>query len=99
MASAARIGDSILPHDCWSGGVISSGSGDVLINGKPAARIGDSGTPHTWTCPDSKPPHGVVISSGSGSVLINGKPAARIGDGTACGSSISAGSGNVLIGG
>ena len=99
MASASTIGDAILPHGCWSGGVISSGSPDVLINSKPAATIGDSGTPHTWICANPPPPHSVTISSGSGSVLINGKPVARIGDATDCGSTISSGSGDVLIGG
>lgn len=99
MASSSRVGDSIAPHGCWSGGAVSSGSSNVLVNGKPAARISDSGTPHGWICPESNPPHGVVISGGSGSVFINGMSAARIGDATGCGSMISSGSSNVLMGG
>lgn len=99
MPSASTVGDAIAPHGCWSGGTISAGSGDVLINGKPAARVADPGTPHSWICPKPPPPHGVAISGGSGTVLINGKPAARIGDPTDCGSTVSSGSGNVIIGG
>ena len=99
MSGISTVGDPIAPHGCWSGGVISSGSPDVLINGKPAARVGDSGTPHSWICPKSKPPHEVILSSGSSTILINGKPAARIGDSTSCGSVIIAGSANVIAGG
>jgi uncharacterized Zn-binding protein involved in type VI secretion len=84
-----------MPHDGWSGGVITSGSNDVLINGKPASTVGDSGTPHTK--PDNAP-HGVIISSGSSSVLINGKPAAFIGSAASCGSTVSSGSPDVIIG-
>ena len=99
MPAAARLSDPIAPHGCWSGGVISGASGDVLINGIPAARLGDPGTPHSWICPKPPPPHGVTISAGSGTVLINGKPAARVGDSTGCGTVISGGSGTVIIGG
>lgn len=98
MSSASTIGDSIAPHGCWSGGVITGGSSNVLFNGKPAASISSPGTPHDWTCSDPPPPHNVFISEGSGTVLINGKPAARIGDSTNCGSVISSGSANILIG-
>jgi uncharacterized Zn-binding protein involved in type VI secretion len=98
MPSVARVGDAIAPHGCWSGGVITSGSPDVIIEGSPAARVGDSGTPHSWICPNPPGPHGVVISAGSGTVLINGQPAARVGDATACGSVVSAGAGTVIAG-
>ena len=98
MPSASTIGDSTIPHPCWSGGTISSASPDVLINGKPAAFKGSAGTPHSWTCPDGGGPHGVVISAGSGTVMINGKPSARVGDPTGCGSMVGSGSGDVIIG-
>lgn len=91
----ARVGDSTIPHGGWSGGVIIAGSGDVLINGIPAARVGDPGTPHTKP---SNSPHGVVISGGSGTVLVNGVPLARIGDPASCGSAIGSGSADVLAG-
>lgn len=99
MPSASTIGDAILPHGCWSGGTITGGSGDVLVNGKPVARVGDPGSPHSWICPKPPPPHPVSISGGSGSVLVNGMPVARVGDPTSCGTTISSGSGDVLIGG
>ena len=97
MPSASTVGDSILPHDCWSGGTISSGSGDVLLNGKLAATVGDSGTPHSWVCPGSAPPHPVTIISGSSSVLVNGKPMAFIGSETDCGTFVGSGSPDVII--
>ena len=98
MPSASVLGDPILPHACWSDGVISAGSPDVLIGGKPASFEGCAGTPHSWTCPDGGGPHPVKISAGSGTVMINGKPATRIGDPTDCGSAVSAGSADVVIG-
>lgn len=58
-------------------GPITSGSYNVLIGGKPAARKGDS-----ITCSS----HGIAsIIEGSTSVLINGICAARMGDKTSCG--------------
>ena len=92
---AARLGDMHLcpkvdpgpkPH---VGGPVVAGSGDVLINGVPAARVGDKlaccGPPDT-------------IAEGSPTVLINGKPAAILGSATAHGGKITLGSLNVLIG-
>jgi uncharacterized Zn-binding protein involved in type VI secretion len=98
MPVAARLNDPTAPHDCWSGGNLSSGSGNVLINGIPAARVSDSGTTHIWICPGSGS-HANVVSAGSGSVVINGLAAARMGDPMDCGSVITAGSSNVIIGG
>ena len=77
---------SKVPH---VGGPIAVGSGNVLIGGVPAARIGDKAI-----CVG--PPD--AISSGSATVLINGKPAARLGDSTAHGGVITAGNPTVLIG-
>lgn len=68
---AAALGD-LAAH----GGIIATGSFNVLIGGRPAARVGD-----TVACPF----HGTgVISKGSFTVLINGMPAARLGDITGC---------------
>ncbi|MCA3977028.1 PAAR domain-containing protein [Vibrio vulnificus] len=75
-----------IPH---VGGPITTGSSNVMINGVPAARKGDS-----MVCvgpPDS-------IKQGSSSVFINGKPAARMFDATNHGGVIISGSPNVFIG-
>ncbi|WP_255202820.1 PAAR domain-containing protein [Vibrio vulnificus] len=75
-----------IPH---VGGPITTGSSNVMINGVPAARKGDS-----MVCvgpPDS-------IKQGSSSVFINGKPAARMFDSTNHGGVIIGGSRNVFIG-
>jgi uncharacterized Zn-binding protein involved in type VI secretion len=94
---AARIADM---HTCpmvnpngsphVGGPVLPAGAATVLINGLPAARLGDMAT-----C--AGPPD--VIAAGSGTVLIGGAPAARLGDATAHGGTIVAGSANVMIGG
>lgn len=96
MPGAARVGDL---HTCpmtnpngspHVGGPINPpGCLNVLIEGQPAACMGD-----LLTCagpPDS-------ITKGSASVKICGKPAARIGDTTAHGGTITKGSFKVLIG-
>ncbi|MCO7525599.1 PAAR domain-containing protein [Pseudomonas asiatica] len=75
-------------------GRIISGSSNVHVNGKPAARAHldyakcseHSGTPK-------------ILAQGSHTVYINGVPAARVGDVTACDGKISVGSPNVEIGG
>jgi len=70
---AARIGDPT-SH----GGIITTGKGNVLIEGKPAATIGDYATCPLGGYPT--PPHiGGPISTGSSTVLINGSPAAHTG--------------------
>ena len=78
-------------------GVVTGGSQDVMVGGKPAARAGDAtsdgaiveGSKNVFI--NGKPAAiggsrtgcgGVVIGSGSG-VFINGKPVARAGDSTA----------------
>ena len=68
---AAALGD-VAAH----GGAIATGSSNVLIGGRPAARVGD-----TVMCALHGPG---VISLGSFTVLINGMPAARMGDITGC---------------
>jgi uncharacterized Zn-binding protein involved in type VI secretion len=99
MPGAARVGDlhtcpmstpgtPPVPH--VGGPVNPPGFVTVLIEGKPAARMGD-----LLTCvgpPDS-------ITKGSATVKIGGMPAARIGDTTAHGGSITQGSFKVIIGG
>lgn len=77
------------------GGVINSGSGDVIVNGNPCARKTDTVNPH-----DTVPSHtsGPPIVSGSGSVIVNGLECARKGDPVDCGHSIASGSPNVFAG-
>ncbi|WP_420065101.1 S-type pyocin domain-containing protein [Pectobacterium colocasium] len=99
MPGAARLNDSGSGHDCFPETPITEGSPDVIINGQPAARQGDTVQLHGCLCPNA--PHGVhsrKIAEGSSTVIINGKPAARIGDGIHCGGVIISGSGNVIIG-
>lgn len=97
MPPAARVSDM---HTCpmvnpggaphAGGPVLPPGIPTVLIEGLPAARVGDMAA-----C--SGPPDTLV--AGSGTVLIGGVPAARSGDSTAHGGTIVAGSGTVMIGG
>lgn len=77
-----------VPH--VGGPIVGPGEPTVLIEGMPAARVGDNAV-----CVG--PPD--VIASGSTSVLIGGMPAARMGDSTAHGGSISIGAPTVEIGG
>jgi len=70
------------PHPCI--GPATAGSGDVLINGKPALRMGDTGIhaaccgPNTWEC--------IEASAG---VVVNGQPLVRKGDKTLhCGATL-----------
>jgi uncharacterized Zn-binding protein involved in type VI secretion len=58
-------------------GPISAGSPQVWIDGKPAARVGDTGV-HAACCG----PNSFRIAAGDSDVLIEGRPAARIGDAT-----------------
>ncbi len=97
MPPAARVTDM---HTCplvnpggvphVGGPILPPGSPMVLVEGLPAAKVGDMAT-----C--SGPPD--VIVAGSGTVTISGLPAARLGDTTAHGGAIVAGSATVMIGG
>jgi uncharacterized Zn-binding protein involved in type VI secretion len=78
----------VVPH--VGGPVLPPGAPTVLIEGQPAARVGDMAT-----C--SGPPDTIV--AGSGTVLIGGMPAARVGDSTAHGGTIVVGAATVIIGG
>lgn len=95
MSLAARINDmhvcpmvtGTVPH--VGGPVLPPGEVTVLIEGQPAARVGDSAT-----C--TGPPDTIV--TGSSSVMIGGSPAARLGDSTAHGGILVAGAATVMIG-
>jgi uncharacterized Zn-binding protein involved in type VI secretion len=72
---------------CPAGSTITSGSSSVTVDGKQAARAGD-----TTGC-------GSAIVEGSSNIFINGKPAAVQGSSTGCGGSIVTGSFGVFISG
>jgi uncharacterized Zn-binding protein involved in type VI secretion len=92
MPAAARLGDKAqvdadahgcpaCPHPAI--GPVVTGSPDVFVNGKPAARQGDLGI-HAVCCG----PNTFTIQRGSPTVYVNGKPFARMNDQTKhCGSS------------
>jgi uncharacterized Zn-binding protein involved in type VI secretion len=95
MPAAARKGDKCVPH--CSPFDIKGGSNNVFINGRAAARKGDSVDTHLKIgkyCP----PHAPNISNGSASVFINGKSAARVGSKISGCTSVSGGSPNVFVG-
>jgi uncharacterized Zn-binding protein involved in type VI secretion len=68
-------------------GVVTEGSPDTMISGKPAARIGD-GTAS-----------GAPLVEGSRDVFINGRPAAIAGGRNGCGGVVVGGPSNVFING
>lgn len=68
-------------------GVITQGSADTMIGGKPAARAGDG----TAT--------GTPVVEGSHDVFINGRPAAVAGGRNGCGGVALGGSASVFING
>lgn len=96
MGMAARAGDmhvcpmvtGTVPH--VGGPVMPPGCPTVLVQGMPAARLGDMAT-----C--TGPPDTIIM--GSSTVMIGGMPAARQGDTTAHGGSIILGAPTVMIGG
>lgn len=112
MSSAARLNDSVdgttagehsghsSPHPPEAfGGQISGGcSGNVFINGRPAATVGSVTTETDGCCGSSQG----SVAAGSNTVFINGKPAARVGDALAAHSGsgkVASGSSDVFIGG
>lgn len=97
MPAIARINDGTTGHSCFVPRPAAlTGSGNVLINGQPAIRVGDAYPLHGG-CPNT-PPHGGNVSAGSGTVNVNGRPLARIGDPISCGDTIAAGSPTVFAG-
>lgn len=95
MPAAARQGDSGLVH--CSGYTIAQGSSDVRINGRPAARDGDSSTPHKRPGGKKCSVHTANIQA-SRSVRINGRAIACVGDRLGDCTSIAQGSNNVFVG-
>jgi uncharacterized Zn-binding protein involved in type VI secretion len=91
---AAKVGNIGTDHEGFHPTAITAGSPDVLIDGIPAARVGDPLAPHDKP---NHPPHPRKISSGSSTVLVNGKPLAITGGSVDCGGII-IGSGTVVVG-
>ena len=78
---AARVGSAVVTgHACDAATTIAGpGATTVLIEGVPAARLGDLTTPHLAGIPPFCSPHTMPIASGCPTVLVNGKPLAHIG--------------------
>ena len=75
------------PPAATAPGVVTGGSSNVMVGGKPAARQGDATS------------DGGALVEASPNVFINGKPAVVMGGRTSCGSSTVSGSSNVFING
>jgi uncharacterized Zn-binding protein involved in type VI secretion len=75
-----------MPDPCPSG-TDTSGSSSVTMEGKPAARAGD-----TAGCAG-------MVTEGSPDVIIDGKPAAVEGSKTGCGDTIASGATGVFVNG
>lgn len=95
MPAAARQFDLGVPH--CSSYVIATGSTDVVINGRPAARVGDVSTPHLVPARICFG-HVAPIVVGSSSVFINGRPAAFVGSYLAGCTAVATGSTDVIVG-
>ncbi|WP_239985555.1 type VI secretion system PAAR protein [Marinobacter salexigens] len=88
------LGDLGSDHQGFPPTPVLAGSPDVLIDGKPVARVGDPLAPHSKP---KHPPHPRAIAAGSGTVLVNGIPAAVTGSAITCGG-VAIGTGSVVIG-
>ncbi len=84
MPGVGRLGDKsnapVDAHGCPAcphpvTGPAVTGSANVLVNSRPALRLGDKGV-HAACCG----PNMWTAISGSATVMINGKPAHRMGD-------------------
>ncbi len=89
MPKAALLGDIGTEHGGFPPTPIISASPDVMIDGKPVARLGDALVPHDKP---KNPTHPRKIASGATNVLVNGKPIAIDGSAVSCGGEIKAGS-------
>lgn len=76
------VGDIGTDHDGFPPTPVIAGSGTVMMDGKPVARVGDPLEPHDKP---KHPKHPRAIAQGSGTILIDGKPAALTGHAVDCG--------------
>ncbi|EBA00404.1 hypothetical protein MELB17_04772 [Marinobacter sp. ELB17] len=88
------LGDLGSDHSGFPPTPVIAGSTNVLIDGKPVARLGDPLAPHSKP---KHPPHPRAIAAGSSTVVINGIPAGVTGSAISCGGVV-IGSGSVVIG-
>lgn len=95
MPKAARLGDLGSGHECFPPSPAIEGSSDIIINGRPAVRVGDAYVAHGC---NSCIPHPRNAAEGSSTVNFNGRPAVRVGDGINCGGKAQIGSSNVFVG-
>jgi uncharacterized Zn-binding protein involved in type VI secretion len=91
MPMAARVGDPT----AHPGVITGPGVPTVLIEGKPAAVMGDL---HTCSMPSTPPHPPTPLIGGNPTVLIGGRPALRMGDMSGCGAPIMVGAPTVMIG-
>lgn len=97
MPGIVRLGDTSTGHaHCYPARPNTEASGDVMVNGLGAHRVGDAWAAH-GACKDHSP-HGGSAASGSGTVFVNGRPICRIGDAVSCGDAMATGSNNVIAG-
>lgn len=91
MPMSARVGDPTT----HGGQVVGPGVATVLIEGAPAAVMGDM---HACVIP-SPPPHppATPFTLGSATVTISGRPALRQGDLCGCGATVAMGAPTVVI--
>lgn len=76
-----------------AGGLITSGSDNVFVDGSKLARVDDTIQSHGIGAHSS-----ATIKTGSTGVFCNFKAVARQGDPATCGDVISSGSGDVIVG-
>ncbi|CDH24340.1 PAAR domain-containing protein [Xenorhabdus bovienii] len=93
ISSASSAVTNMINSCCSPDGMLDSGSSNVLIEGKPAARA----TVDVAKC-SKHPPTPPLIAQGSETVFINGQPAARVDDKLVCGATIKGGVSTVFIG-
>ncbi|WP_148862744.1 type VI secretion system PAAR protein [Marinobacter fonticola] len=86
------LGDLGTDHEGFPPTPVILGSPDVLMDGKPVARVGDPLAMHSKP---KHPPHPRAIAAGEPSVLINGIPVAVTGSAITCGG-VTIGSGRVM---
>jgi len=72
----SRLSDITTGHGCYAPTVGVTASPNVMINGLPAHKVGDTFTPHSC----GTDVHPDVATVGSTKVIINGTAAMRLGD-------------------
>ena len=72
----SRLADLTTGHGCYAPTIGTTASLNVMINGLPAHKVGDTFVPHTC----GTDVHPDVATVGSTKVIINGTAAMRLGD-------------------